>query len=334
LVKITKNLAMKKLVVLSIFVLSLVSCNSTSLDEDSIYEASASSFKIEKFGFDKEDLITKNFKFYFKLNEKESKDDVFQNPSVQVVIDLDGKYYSFDGESSYIKQTDYNEEQYFFHTKGYNDSFYNLILKTSNNSFLGHENSLISNLKGNYNESELPVDNFNQLYQKGAENEFFPLKMGGLNTFDKVPDYWLSFFSKDDILSKRLQERKELEEKNRLKNERLNQQKIEREKAQKRKTELCQLIKDYDYLDEKNSFKNLTLISNRYFPKSQISVGYIDVKGILLNYSNGEAYTGPFTLRTSTGEVFAGIGKYRACCLRFTSKAARKAVKDYLVRCK
>ena len=321
---------MKQLIVLSIFVLSLVSCNSTSLNEDLIYEVNASSFTIEKFGFDNDDLITKTLKFYFKLNEKENKNDVFQDPLVQVVIESDGKYYSFNGESSYLKQTDYNEEQYTFTLKGYNNSFFIIELKTLNNSFSGYENSLISSLKGNYNESELSFDNFNQLYKKGAENEFFPLNMKGLNTFDEVSDYWLSYFNKDDILSKRIQQRKELEEKNRLKNEKLNQQKIAREKIQKRKSELCQLIKKYDYGKMKDSFKGC---GRGVYPKSQISVGYMDVEGILSGYFNGEPYTGPFTL-ISDGSIKSGIGKNRGCDLNFTGKAARKAVKKYLVRCK
>tara|TARA_B110000259_G_scaffold20723_1_gene21555 strand:+ start:169 stop:1140 length:972 start_codon:yes stop_codon:yes gene_type:complete len=323
---------MKQLIVLSIFVLSLVSCNSTSLNEDLIYEVNASSFTIEKFGFDNDDLITKTLKFYFKLNEKENKNDVFQDPLVQVVIESDGKYYSFNGESSYLKQTDYNEEQYTFTLKGYNNSFFIIELKTLNNSFSGYENSLISSLKGNYNESELSFYNFNQLYKKGAENEFFPLNMKGLNTFDEVPDYWLSYFNKDDILSKRIQQRKELEEKNRLKNEKLNQQKIAREKIQKRKSELCQLMKKYDYGKMKDSFKK-GCGSGGYYPKSQTSVGYMDVEGILSGYFNGEPYTGPFTL-FSDGRIKSGIGKNRGCDLNFTSKAARKAVKNYLVRCK
>lgn len=194
----------------------------------------------------------------------------------------------------------------------------------------GYENSLISSLKGNYNESELSFDNFNQLYKKGAENEFFPLNLKGLNTFDEVSDYWLSYFNKDDILSKRIQQRKELEEKNRLKNEKLNQQKIAREKIQKRKSELCQLIKKYDYGKMKDSFKGC---GRGVYPKSQISVGYMDVEGILSGYFNGEPYTGPFTL-ISDGSIKSGIGKNRGCDLNFTGKAARKAVKKYLVRCK
>jgi hypothetical protein len=60
---------------------------------------------------------------------------------------------------------------------------------------------------------------------------------------------------------------------------------------------------------------------------------FMDVEGILSGYFNGEPYTGPFTL-ISDGSIKSGIGKNRGCDLNFTGKAARKAVKKYLVRCK
>lgn len=304
----------------------LVGCGSTTLDSDLIYTSDLDPIIIEKFGIDKEDLKTNKLKVYFRSYEKENEKDLLEKPVVKLVIESDGKYYSFNGNSSFVKETDFNEETYYLSVNGYNKTFLQFTLLTSNKSFLGFDRSFTENIKSTYSKSEMTTVQFDNLFEKGSKKEFFPQKVKTINNFNDFSDYWLSYFGKDDIVNERKNQKRELDNQRNLQNIENEKNRISRENRQKRTRDLCKLITDFDL----NKIKKLGR-GVGYIPKNQQRSGFMD-SNIFLKYYEGSVYTGPFVL-TSEGEIYAGTKDRNIAPLYISKNKSIDDLKKFLVSC-
>jgi hypothetical protein len=346
---------MKQLqILLSFLIFGLLSCsNDSDLISGNIYEINSQSIDISPtiITQKKEHQLTlKPFKIYLRILDNNKSD---------VVIQSQDNFYSFSGDIEILEELKgMRNRSYSFSLNGYRRSYLNFLLDTKTKKISTYSNSIISKLETTYNPSEVSIEFFSEIFEKGRENEFYPLNMIGTIEEYQIEDYWLSYFDIDYVVVEREQKRnEELEKKREL--ELLEQSRKEKaERLRQRRDQLCSLIENFDIRqlirygatnealntinrggniyegdkDEWDYTEREKLYAKRNSDWNQY--GYIDKEGVLLD-KNGESYIGPFTIYLD--QVYVGnfkLGLYPLFDeIKYYDEDFIKKMKNYLTEC-
>jgi hypothetical protein len=323
-----------KLINFSYLILVLfASCSNSKLDMEQVYDTTLSSVSID-VASEGEKILTKNLKISFILFEKENDIDLLEQPKINFYIESDDQIYSMTGTYTYFKGNSYLGEQYSISIKGIDNTFLTVKLITENEELKGTKGAIdtpFDNYSSNYKKSKIPIEEFEENYKKGLNNQFFPLLISQKTPFIEFPDYWLSYFEKQEVLDQRLDLRKLKIEKEQKKINRSNELARQKEAKSRRKNHLCALIKKYNKDDYKMYQGTKYVSRNTYIPKSKLSYGYIDKKG-LVEDNNGKSYTGPITLIQDKGlEIYIGLFQTNSYPDRGILKFKPFNIENYLV---
>lgn len=328
-------------------ILGLVSCsNNSDLKRKKIYEINSQSLNIIPT------IITEKTEHQLSLNPFKIYIRVLVNNLTDVVILSQDTYYSFSGDIELLEQLEGRNRSYTFSLNGYGRTYFNFLLDTKTKKVSTYSNSILSKIDATYKQSSLSIDDFTEMFKKGRENEFYPLKMMGRVGGYEIEDYWLSYFGIDYVVEERVEKRnEELREKQEV--ELLEKQKRETsESLKQRENQLCSLIENYDTRNllkygatsedlniimrgdniiksrsEKNSERKIADL-----PKSKVEYGFIDKDGVILD-ENGNSYIGPFML-TYLDEIILGNWKYGVYDHQLRKNVDNlENLRDYLVKC-